>query len=430
MPARLPSCRRTPGMSRAAPWAWAPLLPSLLSLLSPFWAPAGAEVQAASVLAPRQVRGLLGDNVTLPCKLQTQDHDVQVMMVTWTWQDPAGRPQSIAVFHPTQGPSYPSNPNFPEPSRLEFVAARPGEPLRDATLAVRGLRTQDEANYTCHFVMFPQGGRSAPTWLRVLAKPKNHAKPQEVLLSALSQEPVPVAHCISEGGRPPAQISWSLDEKANKSQVPGTLPGTFTVISVLTLKPTIQDNGKNVTCTVEHESFEEPSLLPVTLSVLYPPNVSISGYDNWYLGQREATLNCDFRSNPEPTSYEWNTSMGPLPSFAVAQGTRLLIRSVDESINTTFICYVTNVLGTGKAELTVMLREPPRDPSHPHLSHKTIIIIIGIIVIVFAVAVFTYLLFRRSRQKMYRPSANGTISYSAVSNNASSPQDLPTEGTR
>lgn len=53
--------------------------------------------------------------------------------------------------------------------------------------------------------------------------------------------------------------------------------------------------------------------------------------------------------------------MGPLPSFAVAQGTRLLIRSVDESINTTFICYVTNVLGTGKAELTVMLRgeEPP-----------------------------------------------------------------------
>lgn len=53
--------------------------------------------------------------------------------------------------------------------------------------------------------------------------------------------------------------------------------------------------------------------------------------------------------------------MGPLPSSAVAQGTQLLIRSVDESINTTFICYVTNALGTGKAEVTVMLRgeEPP-----------------------------------------------------------------------
>lgn len=45
-----------------------------------------------------------------------------------------------------------------------------------------------------------------------------------------------------------------------------------------------------------------------------------------------------------------------------------------------------------------LLTESPRDPSHPHLSHKTIIIIIVIIAIVFAVAVFTYLLFRRSRK--------------------------------
>lgn len=101
-------------------------------------------------------------------------------------------------------------------------------------------------------------------------------------------------------------------------------------------------------------------------------------------------------------------SVGPLPSSAVAQGTRLLIRSLDESINTTFICYVTNVLGTGKAELTVMLREPPRDLSDPYLSHKNIIIII--IVVVIAVAVFTFLiywLFRRSRKSpplWYTPS--------------------------
>ncbi|KAK2088639.1 hypothetical protein P7K49_034546 [Saguinus oedipus] len=39
-----------------------------------------------------------------------------------------------------------------------------------------------------------------------------------------------------------------------------------------------------------------------------PPEVSISGYDgNWYLGQPEASLTCDARSNPEPTGYEWST---------------------------------------------------------------------------------------------------------------------------
>lgn len=100
------------------------------------------------------------------------------------------------------------------------------------------------------------------------AQPKNHAEPREVMLNASSQKPVDMACCISEGGRPPAQISWSLAGKTNKSQVPGTLPGTFNVSSILTLMPTSQVDGMNVTCTVKHETLEKPSLLPVTLTVL------------------------------------------------------------------------------------------------------------------------------------------------------------------
>nr|3J9F_9 Chain 9, Poliovirus receptor [Homo sapiens] len=92
----------------------------------------------------------------------------------------------------------------------------------------------------------------------------------------------------------------------------------------------------------------------------YPPEVSISGYDNnWYLGQNEATLTCDARSNPEPTGYNWSTTMGPLPPFAVAQGAQLLIRPVDKPINTTLICNVTNALGARQAELTVQVKEGP-----------------------------------------------------------------------
>lgn len=76
-----------------------------------------------------------------------------------------------------------------------------------------------------------------------------------------------MARCVSVGGRPPARISWSLDGRANMSQEPGPLPGTFTVTSFLTLTPSSQMDGKNVTCSVEHESFQEPVLLPVTLTV-------------------------------------------------------------------------------------------------------------------------------------------------------------------
>ena len=47
---------------------------------------------------------------------------------------------------------------------------------------------------------------------------------------------------------------------------------------------------------------------PVPLFPTDPPEVSISGYDdNWYIGRSEATLNCDVRSKPEPTGYDWST---------------------------------------------------------------------------------------------------------------------------
>lgn len=116
------------------------------------------------MLAPREVSGLLGDTVELSCKLPPLEHKVHVTQVTWTRQDAAGNELNVAVFHPIQGAS------FPEPGRLEFVAARPGLELRDGSLALRGLRAQDEANYTCRFAMFPEGSRSARTWLRVLGE--------------------------------------------------------------------------------------------------------------------------------------------------------------------------------------------------------------------------------------------------------------------
>ena len=112
------------------------------------------------MLAPAQVSGFLGETVTLPCKLHPLEHNVTVTQVTW-----AEHSRSVAVFHPAQGPS------FHESSRLEFLAAKPGEKLRDASLAVRELLVEDEGNYTCQFATFPNGDKSARIQLRVLGKP-------------------------------------------------------------------------------------------------------------------------------------------------------------------------------------------------------------------------------------------------------------------
>ncbi|XP_045701169.1 poliovirus receptor [Phyllostomus hastatus] len=398
------------------------LLLLLLLLLLPL-PRSEASTQSFEVRVLTQVKGFLGHNVTLQCKVQTQEDDLQVTLVTWQRQDSTGVPRTVAVFHPIQGSS------FPESRRLGFVAARPREKLRDASLMVLGLQAGDEANYTCHIATFPQGSKSARTWLRVLAKPQNKAEIQEIPLRLLSQEPVPVACCVSTAGRPPARISWSSGGEVNESQEPGPVPGTFNVVSLLTLTPSSRVDGRNVTCTVEHETFEKPDLLPVTLSVRYPPEVSISGYDDdWYLGRSEAVLNCDVRSNPEPKEYVWNTTTGSLPHSANAQGSQLLFHPVDESINTTFICRATNALGTGEAEQTVLVRgERPRDQSSGTTTWVVVLVVVLIVVGLGPLAVFLWR--RHSRRNQRSPPDNNEV-YFAVNSEASSPQDLQADGTR
>ncbi|XP_032182169.1 nectin-2 isoform X3 [Mustela erminea] len=351
--------------SRSSPTL--PLLPLLLLLL--LLRETGA--QDVQVRVPPEVRGYLGSTVQLPCHLLPPGPEVRVSQVTWLHVDAAGVSKSVAAFHPSYGPSFRS----PKPGeeRLSFVTAgqsagtRQGTEmdLRDATLALRGLTVDDEGNYTCEFATFPSGTSRGVTWLKAIAQPQNHAETQEVTLSL---DPVPVARCVSEGGRPPARISWfsPLDGETKETQMSGPVPGTVTVTSRFTLVPLSRADGVKVTCKVEHESFEEPILLPVTLSVRYPPEVSISGYDdNWYLGRSEATLSCDVRSKPEPTGYDWSTTAGVFPASAVAQGPQLIIHSVDRLVNTTFICTVTNAVGTGRAEQVVLVRDTPRGGPAP-----------------------------------------------------------------
>ncbi|KAF7472879.1 Hypothetical predicted protein [Marmota monax] len=375
--------------SRLSPTLPLPLLLLLLLLLRE----TGAQDVRVQVLP--EVRGHLGGTVELPCHLLPPTSEVRISQVTWQRLDAA----AVAAFHPSYGVHYPSPQSSKE--RLSFVRAGQGTKadLWDATLAFQGLMVEDEGNYTCEFATFPNGTRRGVTWLKVIAEPQNRAEAQEVTFSL---EPMPVARCVSLGGRPPARITWisTLEGEARESQEPGPLPGTVTVTSRYTSVPLGQVDGVTITCKVEHETLEEPVLLPVKLSVRYPPEVSISGYDdNWYLGRSEATLMCNVRSNPEPTGYDWSTISGTFPASAVVQGPQLLVHSVDRLVNTTFICTVTNAVGTGRAEQLVLVREMPNTAG----AGATGGIIGGIIAAIIATAVAaTGILICRQQQKEQR----------------------------
>lgn len=99
------------------------------------------------------------------------------------------------------------------------------------------------------------------------ARPTNTA---EALKPSPTLKLQDLAKCISTGGRPPPQINWLSDlngGKPRETTKQGPQPGTFTVTSFFSSMPSRLADGKNITCRVKHESFPEPELLSVILSV-------------------------------------------------------------------------------------------------------------------------------------------------------------------
>ncbi|XP_075845689.1 poliovirus receptor-like [Microtus pennsylvanicus] len=406
-------------MNQHTPLAWSPrlLLPGLLLLLLPDRAKAASGV-AVQVLT--NVTGVLNESTTLVCNLMSTEN-VTVTQVTWMKKKPDGSRSTVAVFHPTKGPS------IPDSERVMFWAPKlDGHPW-NASLVISHLRAEDEGSYECQFATFPTGSRSSSVHLRVLALPTNTA---EALTPSPTGKLQDLAKCISTGGRPPPQISWLSD--LNGAETPetrettelGPQPGTVTVTSFFSAMPSRHADGKNITCSVKHESAPEPELLLVILSVPYPPEVSISGYDEaWPEGLTDVALSCDVRSKPEPTDYEWSTTTGPLPNNTEAQGNRLLIHKVNKTTinNVTFVCNVTNALGSGQNQVTVHVKEPMSSG----LSWAAIIGICIAIGIGILAGLWCYFRSRRPRSDSKsdsRPSAE--VVYSPVNNNINSTQDI------
>lgn len=392
------------------------LLPSLLLLLllppDRAKAPSGVAVQVLT-----NVTGFLNESTTLLCSLMSTEN-VTVTQVTWMKNNPDGSRSTVAVFHPTKGP------NIPDSERMTFLAPNLAGPPWNASLAISHVRAEDEGSYECQFATFPTGSRSNSSHLWVLARPTNIA---EALTPSPTLKLQDLAKCTSTGGRPPPQINWLSDlngSEPRETTEPGPQPGTFTVTSFFSLMPSSLADGKNVTCRVKHESFEEPELLTVNLSVPYPPEVSISGYDgNWYEGHTGVALSCDARSKPEPTDYEWSTTTGPLPNTTEAQGNRLLITKVDKATinNVTFVCNVTNALGSGQNQITVHVKESGLD-----MTTVIVVVVIGLLILIGLLycCVRCWRSRSDSRSNSRSDSRPSGGAYSVVNNNINSTEDI------
>ncbi|XP_028971873.1 nectin-2 isoform X2 [Esox lucius] len=336
----------------------------------------GAESQRVKV--DPEVMSYPSQTVTLRCAFM-EVGGIQLTQVSWIYETKDGQRINVAVYHPNFGPSYPSSPLS---GRVNFTTTPPS--LLSPSIQISDVQMTDEGKYICEYATYPSGNEQGITTLVMLAKPRNSGSVVNVVAPSVATgvQPVVVARCESADGRPASQITWVTAVNGNATSVSTSgANNTVTVTSQYMLVPTAADNGRDISCVVAHRTQAKPDRIPMKLAIEFQPQVTIVGYDdNWYLGRTNVALTCQAAANPIPTTVTWKTMSGQLPETVQVNQNVLTVLKVDELVNTTFICEVNNRLGTGKDQVTVMVRATPL-PGKGSTTGAVIGAIIGVILL-------------------------------------------------
>ncbi|XP_056398387.1 nectin-2 isoform X1 [Hyla sarda] len=303
-------------------------------------------LQAQEVSVTSKLTGIIGKEIVLPCTFTSTDSSVKVTQIMWMHGS-----TSLGVYSPHLGIhlSNPSHFQLVEPSNTS------------ATLKIYPVVYTDEGEYTCEVTTFPGGNVKATTTMVIKAIPQNSAEANPGVVA--SDQVQAVATCKSANGRPPSRITWHASIPYNEStDMVNNTDGTYTVVSKFLITPTWIADGMPVTCIINDDSSDYP--IPLKLSVQYSPVVTIEGFDdNWHLHRNGVYLTCNGKGNPPPTSYTWKTADGsPLPASVRAKDNVLYVDEVDQRVNRTFLCEVTNALGSRASRQDVFVREHAMQP--------------------------------------------------------------------
>ncbi|KAG9482115.1 nectin-2 isoform X1 [Eleutherodactylus coqui] len=298
-------------------------------------------LQAQDVSVMEKVTAYIGDEITLPCSFTSTDPSQRVSQIMWL-----NGTESLAASSGHFG-DY-----VKDTQRYQLVK----QSNTSIVLKISPVKYSDEGEYICEVTSFPAGNARATTTVIVKAKPQNSALANTTVVGD-DREQVG-ATCTSAHGRPPSQITWHTAVPGNWStKITNNPDGTYTVTSQYFMMPIWTADGAAVTCVINYES--EDYSIPLTFSVQYKPVVTIEGFDdNWHLHRNGVYLTCNGKGNPPPTSYIWKTLDGsPLPSSVRIKDNMLYVDEVDERVNRSFLCEVTNALGSRASRQDVLVRE-------------------------------------------------------------------------
>jgi len=255
-----------------------------------------------SVQAPGNVEVKEGEEAILRCTTPSD-----ILFCTFT--SPEGKTMNMK-----KGLAYGDN------GRIEFHGE---DETKECGLRIIDVKEKDNGEWKCLLTASIDGvgktGEETATVTVIKPPTRVHIEgiedPQVIL--TYPQDSEKQFKCIAEGGRPAPTFSWQLDDEKYMGQAVDVEPvvatdGTTTQAQMLTYATKPEDNGKTLTCIVNHPGYSQEATdsksntADLSLDVKYAPIKAVE--DNSFYGMKigEAfPVLMNFKSHPAPTDVYW-----------------------------------------------------------------------------------------------------------------------------
>ncbi|XP_008573894.1 PREDICTED: kin of IRRE-like protein 2 [Galeopterus variegatus] len=295
------------------------LVPALLGLVFCFRGRAGASPHFLQ--QPENLVVLLGEEARLPCAL-----GAYWGLVQWT----------------KDGLALGGERDLPGWSRY-WISGNAASGQHN--LHIRPVELEDEASYECQATQ--AGLRSRPAQLHVLVPPEAPQVLGGPSVSLVAGIPANLT-CRSHGdARPTPELLWLRDGvRLDGTTFHQTLlkeGNTGSMESTLSLTPSSNDDGATLVCRARSQALPTGRDTAITLSLQYPPEVTLSAEPQTVQEGEKVTFLCQATAQPPVTGYRWAKGGSPVLG---ARGPRLEVVADASFLTEPVSCEVSNAVGS------------------------------------------------------------------------------------
>ncbi|XP_078002460.1 kin of IRRE-like protein 2 isoform X1 [Phascolarctos cinereus] len=270
---------------------------------------------------PEDLEVVLGEEATLPCALSGYHGLVQ-----WT----------------KDGLALGGERDLPGWSRYWIVGDRTSG---HHDLHIGTAELGDEASYECQATQAAL--RSRPARLQVLVPPQAPEVLGAPTVALVAGVPGNLTCRTRGGARPIPELLWFRDgvrlEGASYSQTLLASGILGTAESSLSITPTARDDGASFICQARSPALPRGKDTEVTLSLQYPPVVTLSSEPQTVPEGGKVTFLCRATAHPPVTGYRWAKGGSVLPG---ARGPLLEAKADASFLTEPVSCEVTNAVGS------------------------------------------------------------------------------------